>query len=779
MRYSHIFSLILLICFSCQYDHQPNNILGYNLPSGAKLSLTADDISNPRQLQNALKLFGFEEHLNYKLLNAADSLGLENLSLGFYSKNDQDFMIISGKTPSFHDTGSETFPTNLKTHHLTKPINNSAYMRSVGEEVLISIDSAFLSSVQPKNNQFIETLNKVDRRQTGLNIVSKRSLTTIPLSQIKTKEDDTLRLNDNLYLNIQSNAQKLTFSGLITSDSLSLKSLKKPNTSQLLDFIPSSATHWQILNLKSDDSNETEATNFNPSTSPTFDFPSLSSEIATLGIQSDTLLVFNTRSTMLLKQQLELLKFVESFKEFDIYSYEWDSSKTQDNTALLNAISSQYLVVIDNFLVLSNSLNPLKYCINSYLNKTTVAQSESFKALSPDLRSAFSYMSYGNQTTLDNLIPDLDPPYNSSYFQLSLDNKFIHINGVLAHYKKIKNAAPVEEFKLVSFDRDILFPPQLVKNHLNGQMDILIQDVGNNLYLISNKGKIYWKKRINEPILGTVEQIDMYKNGRLQLAFCTRSNLYVLDRNGKDVNPFPKHFNDPITQPLAVFDYDNKRNYRLLITQGNELLMLDAKGKRVSGFKYNTSKGITSKPQHFRIKRKDYIVFKAGDRLKILNRRGQDRLNIKEKVSFSNNKIYLYQSQFTTTSSNGDLIQVDTKGTLRRQSLNLPDDHQMTCTNKTLVTQTENALNIKLKSVDLDYGIYSDPEIFYLRDKIYITTTDLQSNKVYLFDSQAKAVKGFPIFGNSKAIMANLDNSRELEMVVQTDSKNISILRLQ
>jgi hypothetical protein len=95
------------------------------------------------------------------------------------------------------------------------------------------------------------------------------------------------------------------------------------------------------------------------------------------------------------------------------------------------------------------------------------------------------------------------------------------------------------------------------------------------------------------------------------------------------------------------------------------------------------------------------------------------------------------------------------------------------------VTQTENRLNITLKSVDLDYGIYSDPQIFYLNDKIYISTTDRQSKKVFLFDSQAQAIKGFPIFGSSEASLADIDNSNGLEMVVQTDSKTLSILRLQ
>ena len=115
-----------------------------------------------------------------------------------------------------------------------------------------------------------------------------------------------------------------------------------------------------------------------------------------------------------------------------------------------------------------------------------------------------------------------------------------------------------------------------------------------------------WKKKIKQPVLGQISQIDIYKNGRLQLIFNTRNKIYVLDRNGNNVKQFPKTFNDPITQPLSVFDYDNNKNYRLLVTQGSELLMYDKNGKKVNGFKYKKSNNsITSKPKHFRILNKE------------------------------------------------------------------------------------------------------------------------------------------------------------------------------
>jgi hypothetical protein len=245
------------------------------------------------------------------------------------------------------------------------------------------------------------------------------------------------------------------------------------------------------------------------------------------------------------------------------------------------------------------------------------------------------------------------------------------------------------------------------------------------------------------------------------------------------VSPFPLKFNDAITQPLSVFDYDKRKDYRLLVTQGKNLLMYNAKGQSIGGFNYkNNDSQISSQPKHFRIGSKDYIVFGAGENLKILNRQGDSRINVKDKIRFSDNDVYLYQNKFTTTNTLGQLIQVDTKGNLSTKNLNLTDKHKIATTSKTLVSLRENRLIIKSRTIDLDYGDYTEPRIFYLNDKIYVTTTDLQSKKVYLFDSQAKSIPNFPVFGTSAAVLEKLDNDSGLELITQSDDKTLIVYKL-
>jgi len=140
--------------------------------------------------------------------------------------------------------------------------------------------------------------------------------------------------------------------------------------------------------------------------------------------------------------------------------------------------------------------------------------------------------------------------------------------------------------------------------------------------------------------------------------------------------------------------------------------------------------------------------------------------------------IYFYNSLFTTTNTKGHLIQVNTKGTVSRQKLGLDSKHDITSSSKTLVTRSDNKLSIKSNSVDLEYGSYTPPYLFYLRDKIYVSITDLQAQKIWMFDSQAKLFPSVPVFGTSAIDLANADADAALEFVTKGDSNSLIMYQL-
>lgn len=256
----------------------------------------------------------------------------------------------------------------------------------------------------------------------------------------------------------------------------------------------------------------------------------------------------------------------------------------------------------------------------------------------------------------------------------------------------------------------------------------------------------------------------------------------ILDRNGQVVPPFNMKIpsTTPI-QPLAVFDYDLLRDYRFLVSQGNRLQMYNNKGKIVNGFTFKQTKSnLSEPPNHIRIDKKDFIVVKEENgELHLLNRLGKPRVQIKTKSNYSDQAIYSYLKTFTTTDIDGNLVQIDTKGNVITTPLGLDKDHEITTTTKSLVSLSENILTIKGIPVTLPYGSYTPPKIFYLNNVIYVSVTDRETEKVYLFYSNGTAVSGFPVYGNSAIDMVNADKDNALELVVQSETNDILVYEIK
>ena len=77
--------------------------------------------------------------------------------------------------------------------------------------------------------------------------------------------------------------------------------------------------------------------------------------------------------------------------------------------------------------------------------------------------------------------------------------------------------------------------------------------------------------------------------------------------------------------------------------------------------------------------------------------------------------------------------------------------------------------------MNLDFGLYTAPKIFYIHNKIYVAITDTQASKVYVFDSQAELLPGFPVYGNSEIEIENID-AKDAEIVIAMKDKKLTEL---
>ncbi|MDY8136411.1 ribonuclease HII [Aquimarina sp. 2201CG5-10] len=516
------------------------------------------------------------------------------------------------------------------------------------------------------------------------------------------------------------------------------------------------------------------------------------SEIGTIFLEQENVFILTALDPETTEESLQGSP-AGTYRDIPIYSYDNPITFSGVLNPLIKGFDAKFYISYGEFIIFGSTKKSLETIISNILNKTLLYEQEYYKKTTEKLSDEASILLVGSTQSLKKYISknteeeyqkqwsDLNHKgYQTAVLQIVKENDFAHIHGAFQKNIAKGAATSVTQTASTTLENKILNQPILVKNHRSKGMDVAVQDIENNLYLISDKGTIFWKKQLDGAILGDIQQIDIYKNGRYQLLFNTANTLYLLDRDGNTVNPYPKKFDEPLTQPVALFDYDKNKRYRILTTQGNKVKMYNAEGGIVTGFGFSeTETDLLLSPKHIRIGTKDHILLsEENGKLNILDRLGRTRVNVKSKVDFSKNEWYSYEDKFTSTTKDGNLVQILSDGNVTTKNLGLNENNHIVSTNKTLVTLSENKLTIKGKTLELDFGVYTEPKLFYINNKIYISVTDVQSKKVYLYDSNAELFPNFPVYGNSVMSLGNMDKDPNLEFAVQGEENGILIYQI-
>ena len=464
----------------------------------------------------------------------------------------------------------------------------------------------------------------------------------------------------------------------------------------------------------------------------------------------------------------------------------------QSFTPLVQNFESNFCTLLDNSFIFSENKEALQTIVSSYKSSSSLDKDQGYLTAKASLANESSILFVSDETGINllaerelstEMVSDIkDSDFKDQVFasQMVMDNGFGHFNILVSKIAKRQEQNTVSPLFTLELNTDLATDPQFVKNHRTKKQEVVVQDQNNVLYLISTDGKILWTKQLDGRIQGDIQQVDIYKNGKLQLAFCTNDQFLIIDRNGDEVAPFNIDFDGGNLNPLAVFDYDGSRNYRFVVTQGKKVFMYNNQGKIVNGFTFKEApSNILGAPKHFRVGNKDYLVFKQDNNtLRILHRVGSDRIKVTEKIDFSNNEVFLYKNKFSVTNKAGVLHQIDTNGKLVATNFNLNADHGYYATSNTLVFMDDNILSIKGKKVELELGVYSKPKIFYIYDKIYVAVTDIQNQQIYLFDSQAKPIPNFPVYGSSLIDLSDMDNDKKLELVAKDQDNSLIVYQI-
>ena len=140
-------------------------------------------------------------------------------------------------------------------------------------------------------------------------------------------------------------------------------------------------------------------------------------------------------------------------------------------------------------------------------------------------------------------------------------------------------------------------------------------------------GKKVWDVAVATAKRPEVWEVDLYRNGKYQVAIGAGKRFHLIDVLGREVEGFPKRWSDGFSA-FAVFDYDKNRQYRfILATPDGQVFNFRKEGERTPGWKFQPRNGrhIVSLV-HLSIGPKDYIFAGQDDgTVRILSRTGEDR----------------------------------------------------------------------------------------------------------------------------------------------------------
>lgn len=517
---------------------------------------------------------------------------------------------------------------------------------------------------------------------------------------------------------------------------------------------------------------------------------------------------FNVREIDLADQSMESFadsSFIEGYRGHVIRKLAAKNLLPRLYGMAFDAFHEPYYLIHENFVILGNELPALKVVLNDIIDNKTLDRSESYLNMSSQLAGrAQMQILFGLPEWLPNQRNFLNRSLAEQVetHQDSLQNLRWALVQLKAGKERsfvsamVREEKPIEEKIVrqwtVQLEGQPMAAPQFLRNHNNQKLDIAIQDEDYNLYLISRKGKLFWKQALDGPIMGDIRQIDIYRNNKLQMVFNTANKLWVLDRLGRNVEGFPIDLPSEATAPLGVFNYDQARNYRLVVPCGGMLHNYDVEGKVVEGWKFEASESdIVSEPQFFSVAGKDIIVcLNEEGKLFQLNRRGEERFKVDTKVEELKTSFYLkagktlQESELIAGSNSGKMYVINPEGKVDALYLDKshPADYLIYFEGRYIFSDGE-GLYVKDDEnpfeAQLEDDISVKPKAMILGNRFYAAAFSAKAEEIRLYNQEGELVEGFPVFAQGPFDMGSLNRDKSLNIVTYGSDGTVICYRLR
>lgn len=510
--------------------------------------------------------------------------------------------------------------------------------------------------------------------------------------------------------------------------------------------------------------------------------------------------------------------YVEQFGDFEIRKLPIADFPYSLLGEIADGFESAFYLQYRNYLVFSNNLLQLKNLTLAIENENTWSKSLNIKRFLDQSNKSANFSLFINtprawlQTTA-KLKPSWEEIAKENQFSLrnfefitaqfsAVDNKFY--TNITAHQPNpIGNNIPdkVKTIASIALPDFIITKPYLITNHNTKAKEVFIQDSSYHVHQFTNNLKNLWSQDIGEPIVSQINQMDYYKNGRLQVAFATQKKIHLIDRNGDYIAGFPKTIPSGFDiEHFSIIDYDNSKNYRFAIVdiKGN-VFLTDKNVKALQGWSPKAfDSPLVQSPQHYRIGRKDIIItIQTNGQINVLNRRGEPMSGFPLKLEKDiKSEIFVKESNELASSSihviteDGENIEISLTGKLiNREQLYKPSAQS----SFQLINDVSNESFMIMRRTERKYEILSEtgqllfekdyfsrkqlyPQYYKLGGGInYMIFVDSGGAFLYIYDMTGRLVTGRPLTATMPISLLKRENTYQIYRVVDKNLENISL----
>ena len=440
-----------------------------------------------------------------------------------------------------------------------------------------------------------------------------------------------------------------------------------------------------------------------------------------------------------------------------------------------------YFTVWNNWLIGSESYRNTEKYIQQILRKQTLEQNQLWKAQKEDLSDEYvmkmllrpemkAKVANSQSSNIDN--------YSYSCLLFSPEDKLLYTS---LFYQGRKEHAKVLEPVIFQAEVGLTL---LTKGWFSG----CYLDYSNKTYsLYLPNGEKKWSFTLPEEAVGKTLEVDAFHNGKYQLLFASKNKVYLVDRNGKSIEPFPLSVNALISGQISFIKYTDAAEGRIFVPTTKGVESYSVQGVKVEGWSSpNSLYPIQGEVQYCVVNKQDILYFNNGREWFFTNRQGKPKAQWPQELLLPKYpQLFVNKEKsepcFIGTTKDGSLFtyELGKKYVLQNNS-GISDNHflvqwmQNNKVNYGIVADNKliqyNSKLEKKAEIQLNGIISKNPEIKYLSNNEVFIIINLDNFKVCVYSTKTNSIKNINL-DNPKAKFNFLGADASELVWVNNDSK--------